>query len=297
MVDTYEGCQSMIACSTPLCNWSCQVTDCPKKISSSNLCKIQAFQYNQRAGLWNFSHDVRIFWLYLVIAQTKWCNWDLSPQLRHLYLCWLASRAISVLPSHFWYWPVLHLSLSWPWNVTGSSESTLICNVAHIFGMFRVCPAIFVVHKNWQRIIAVYDDGKGTPIWGRLSILLQSELSQMYLPSAVLLDRHFESQCCGLLALGNLNKKCFTILFRKMKKFWCVFCFRLVCMHSRHRLHVQNKRVILNLRPRLYRRHTWRWSTLLRPESSFTRPPLNTKFPVFSKLCLQFRVLDMTEVY
>ena len=114
-----------------------QLIDCPKEISSSNSCQVQAFQYHLRASSWHFTdlvvlpgdrrkkvctlHEVgelssapirksvqHSFELDTACRSFKlWCLWNFSFWFWHLCLWWSASRTICDSPSQFCYLLVL----------------------------------------------------------------------------------------------------------------------------------------------------------------------------------------------
>ena len=114
-----------------------------------------------------------------------WCLWGLfflsvdiricTNQLReHFLLCHHTSLLTCAAR-----W--VHPRNTWSGGDVGSSKSPWFCNVAHMIDTFWFCPAFFfVVNIHWQEEIVFYDDGKGTPILGLLSVLLQSECSQVF---------------------------------------------------------------------------------------------------------------------
>ena len=117
---------------------------------------------------------------------------------------------------------------TWSVNDTGSSKSAVFCNVAHIFGEFRVFPAMF--------ILSTYTDKNNRTLRWRYGHSHPGIVSH---PSSVTMGHRrklrstgtagssIESQCCVLIHFFGQS------LFRKMMKFWCIFHFDLcVCAHG-----------------------------------------------------------------
>ena len=197
------------------------LTDLAKKLSAQS--GIQTVKYNPRGSLWQFSNNFKIFWSHLVIVQAKsgnfvklftrlvcqfaiafklmfehdlpcrssklWYLYDFSLLFWHPYLWW---STISVFPSRFYYWRV----------PPGSSKSTSFCNLAHIFGMSWVLPAI------------------------KMSPTCSDKKNGIILDFSIQLDRQLGPNVVVFL-LSGLWSKMLDNLFRKMKKFWCIFHFDL----------------------------------------------------------------------
>ena len=232
---TCETRLSQIARSVPLCDWSCQSIHCPKWIWSSSACQVQTFPYNPRVRLWQFS---RTFHLLLVLLGDRpnkvWTSYEVG-QPSCAQINTLLSGAFhvvtpdcdvfgdcssSVLTSVFapinsenifcssitillltcaarW----VHQRNTWSGGDVGSSKSPWFCNIAphdrHI--LILSCHLLCRQHTLTKRIV-FYDEGIGTPIRGLLSVLIQSECSQMFCPIRVQpIDDHRDCAPAGQL--------------------------------------------------------------------------------------------------